>query len=132
MRRTDFRIPLRVVPCLAILFVLAPMAAAAGSGPGRPGYRSVSRYPVAVAPVVEDLAAVVRRDRAATAKRAPAMTSQRCPEIDEPESFSGSGAPPAARSTASTTPTARKKSPLFLAPPSPAPDRQFDTNPFSN
>ncbi len=117
----------RYLGAAALLVASSTMAAGrdegappqAGTGPL---YRSVTRHPVAVAPVVEDLATAARRDRETHRSRPPIMTSQRCPEIDEPAL---SGTKPATRSS-------RGRAPLFLATPSPLPDLQFDTNPFSN
>ncbi len=130
MRRTDFLFHTRrYSDAAALLLVSATMAAAAQraelappAGASRPTYRSVTRYPVVVAPVVEDLAAAVRRDREAPSRRPPTMTSQRCPEIDEPM-------PSARRTTSPATRSSQGRAPLFLATPSPLPDLQFDTNP---
>ena len=91
----------------ALLLVSATMAAAAQraevapprAGTGRPLYRSVTRYPVAVAPVVEDLATAARRDRETHRSRPPTMTSQRCPEIDEPAHSARKVISPATRSS---------------------------------
>jgi hypothetical protein len=112
----------------ALLLVSATMAAGRDegapprAGTGRPLYRSVTRYPVAVAPVVEDLATAARRDRETHRSRPPTMTSQRCPEIDEPARSASKFISPATRSS-------QRRAPLFLATPSPLPDLQFDTNP---
>lgn len=106
-------------------------------GRGHSLYRSATRYSVAVQPVSEDLAAVLRREKEQTPlRRSVMLPSQRFGDEKEDSispfaqpDFSGLVSP--SRNVRSNTSQSKRVAPSTLMTPSPSPDRQFDTNPDS-
>src|SRR5207249_1221862 len=101
-------------------------------------YRSATRYSVAVQPISEDLAAVLRREKEQTAlRRSVILPSQRLGNGKEDSIFPSAqqelpGLVSPSRNVRSNTSQSKRVSPSTLMTPSPSPDRQFDTNPDSN
>src|SRR5437660_3752025 len=97
-------------------------------------YRSATCYSPAVQPVIEDLTAVSRRASEQSALSPLALKSQRLGELegDSKSQSTQQGFSSPIPPSGSKMNSSKHITPLTLMTPSPAPDRQFDTNPDSN
>jgi len=107
-----------------------------GDGQAQPAaigslYRSATQYPEAVQPVIEDLAAVLRRAKEQSSlQQSLVLQSQRLRNWEPEDSILDSISP--AHKMGANMRASKRVPPFTLMTPSPPPDRQFDTNPDSN